>query len=39
MATETHPHHPTEAQGGMTQTLIWIGVMIVVVGALAYFAS
>lgn len=36
MATETHP---TEGQSGMTQTLIWIGVMIVVVGALAYFAS
>lgn len=37
MATETHP--TSEAQGGMTQTLIWIGVMIVVVGALAYFVS
>jgi hypothetical protein len=29
----------TQAQGGMTQTLIWIAVMIVVVGALAYFAT
>jgi len=36
MATETHP---TEAQSNMTQTLIWVAVMIVVVGALAYFAS
>lgn len=29
----------TETQGTMTQTLVWIGVMIVVVGALAYFAT
>jgi len=29
----------TEAQGGMTQTLIWVGVMLVVVVALAYFVS
>jgi hypothetical protein len=32
----------TEAEtqgGGMTQTLIWVGVMIVVVGLLGYFAS
>lgn len=28
----------TETQGTMTQTLVWIGVMIIVVGALAYFA-
>jgi hypothetical protein len=35
MATDTE----TQAQGGMTQTMIWIAVMIVVVGALAYFAT
>jgi hypothetical protein len=33
MATET------ETQGSMTQTLIWVGVMIVAVGLLAYFAT
>ena len=33
MATET------EAQNSLTQTMIWIGLMIVVVGALAYYVA
>jgi hypothetical protein len=28
-----------ETQGGMTQTIIWIGVMLVAVAVLAYFAT
>lgn len=39
MATETQPTHHTDDQGNMTQALIWVAVMIVVVAALAYFAS
>lgn len=29
----------TEAQSSLTQTLVWTGVMIIVVALLAYFAA